>query len=69
VGAPLVLFREFGDSALLFELRCFIRQIDRRLSTISDMNIAIDQAFRAAGISIPFPQRDVYLRRMSTPPQ
>ena len=69
IPPPKVLFRSFGDSALLFELRCFIRQIDRMLETISDMNIAIDTAFREAGISIPFPQRDVHIHSSGTPPQ
>jgi len=61
VSPPKVFFTEFGDSALLFELRCFIRQIDRKYEIKSDLNIAIDAAFREAGIIIPFPQRDVHL--------
>jgi len=61
VSPPKVFFIEFGDSALLFELRCFIRQVDRKFEIRSDLNVAIDAAFRAAGISIPFPQRDVHL--------
>ena len=59
---PKVLFREFGDSALAFELRCYIRNIDERVQVISDLNFAIDRAFREAGIEIPFPQRDLHLR-------
>ncbi len=58
---PWVLVRQFGDSSIDFELRCFIRDIDRRLRVISDINFAIDKAFRAEGIEIPFPQRDVHL--------
>ncbi|MGD2113135.1 MAG: mechanosensitive ion channel, partial [Gammaproteobacteria bacterium] len=61
VPPPTAFFMAFGDSALLFELRCFIRQIDRKYAITSDLNIAIDAAFRAAGITIPFPQRDVHL--------
>ena len=61
---PRVLFREFGDSSLNFELRAFIRNIDNRLRIISDLNFAIDKAFREAGIEIPFPQRDVHIRDM-----
>jgi potassium-dependent mechanosensitive channel len=63
---PKVLFLGFGDSALNFELRCFVRNIDERLSVVSDLNFAIDAAFRAEGIEIPFPQRDVHVR--SLPP-
>lgn len=63
---PRVLFLGFGDSALNFELRCFVRNIDNRLQVVSDINFAIDAAFRAEGIEIPFPQRDLHLR--SWPP-
>ncbi len=59
---PVVLFRAFGDSALNFELRCFIQNIDERHGVISDINFALDAAFRAEGIEIPFPQRDVHIR-------
>jgi len=58
---PYVLFREFGDSSLNFELRCFVRDVDIRLSIISRINFAIEKAFKEANIEIPFPQRDVHL--------
>jgi len=59
---PSVLFLAFGDSALQFELRCIIENIDKRLQVRSDLNFAIDAAFRANGIEIPFPQRDLHIR-------
>lgn len=59
---PNVLFLGFGDSSLNFELRCHISNIDNRLQCVSDMNFAIDAAFREHGIEIPFPQRDVHIR-------
>jgi potassium efflux system protein len=62
---PKVLFRGFGESSLDFELRCHIKDIDERLQVISDLNFAIDAAFRENGIVIPFPQRDVHLRDLS----
>ena len=65
---PKVLFLGFGDSALNFEVRCFIRNIDNRLQVVSDLNFAIDAAFRAEGIEIPFPQRDLHLRSWPTGP-
>ena len=64
---PVVLFQRFGDSALEFELRVHINNIDNRLHVISDLNFSIDHAFRENGISIPFPQRDVHLRDMPGP--
>jgi len=62
VPDPRVLFLGFGDSSLNFELRCIIRDVDRRLQTLSELNLAIDAAFREAGIEIPFPQRDLHFR-------
>ncbi len=62
VPKPRVLFMEFGDSSLNFELRCFIRDIDYRLRTRSELNFAIDAIFRKHGVEIPFPQRDVHVR-------
>jgi len=63
---PRILFREFGDSSLNFELLAFIHNIDERLRVVSDLNFAVDKAFREAGIEIPFPQRDVHLRDIPT---
>ena len=59
---PYVLFLGFGDSSLDFELRAVIRNINRRLRVISDINRAINAAFKKQGIEIPFPQRDVNFR-------
>jgi potassium efflux system protein len=62
VPAPTVLFLGFGDSALNLELRFFVRDVNQRLTVLSEVNFAIDTAFREAGIEIPFPQRDLHLR-------
>ena len=59
--APRALFMGFGDSSLDFELRCRINRIDRRFTVISDLNFSVDAAFREAGISVPFPQRDLHI--------
>jgi small-conductance mechanosensitive channel/uncharacterized protein YndB with AHSA1/START domain len=59
--APRALFMGFGDSSLDFELRCRLKHIERRFSIQSDLNFEIDKAFREAGISIPFPQRDIHI--------
>ncbi|HEY0634416.1 MAG TPA: mechanosensitive ion channel domain-containing protein [Gammaproteobacteria bacterium] len=58
---PKVLFRAFGESALDFELRCHITNIDSRMDVISDLNFAINDLFRAHDIEIPFPQRDIHI--------
>jgi small-conductance mechanosensitive channel len=60
---PVVLFRDFGDDALLFETRFWIemRTMLDRLKIESDVRFRIDDLFREAGIVIAFPQRDVHL--------
>ena len=67
--APRALFMGFGDSSLDFELRVRIARIDRRFSVQSDLNFAIDQAFREENITIPFPQRDLHLISYPQPEQ
>lgn len=60
---PSVIFKSFGDSALDFELRCHINNIDQRLSVVSELNFEIDRLFRQNGVEIPFPQRDIHIRQ------
>ncbi len=62
IDKPWVIFREFGDSAMLFELRCFIREIDSRMGVISDFNYALVDALKQANIEIPYPQTDLHLK-------
>jgi small-conductance mechanosensitive channel len=62
-----VLFLGFGESALNFELRCFLRNISKRSSTLSAINQGIDREFRKANIDIPFPQRVVHIRHEAEP--
>lgn len=59
---PKVLFLSFADNSLQFELRCYIRQIDKSLDVKSEMNFAIEAAFRERGIEIPFPHREVHIK-------
>jgi small-conductance mechanosensitive channel len=62
------LFLGFGDSALLFELRSWTGQ-DKFLRVRSDVTVAVEQALRKAGITIPFPQRDLHVKSMSSDAQ
>lgn len=59
---PKVVFTEFGDSSLNFDLRVFVRGIAHYIEIWGQINYAIDQAFRKAGIEIAFPQRDLHVR-------
>src|SRR5262249_23956740 len=62
---PVVLLTGFAESALQFELR-FWTGIDERGATASGLRAAINQALSSAGIAIPFPQLDLWVR--SAPP-
>ncbi len=59
---PQALFTGFGDSTLNFELRVFIASIDDLIAVRNDLHSGILAAFRAAGVEIAFPQRDLHLR-------
>jgi len=58
---PLVHFEEFGESSLDFVMRIWVIDIKERLNVRSDLLRRIDGRFREAGVTIPFPQRDVHL--------
>ena len=61
--APSVFFVGFGDSSLDFELVAWSDEMSHRPRRYrSDLNFAINQKFREAGIEIPFPQRDLNIR-------
>lgn len=58
---PLVGFEGFGENALMLKLRCYMGSLEGRIGVITDLNLAIYEIFRAEGISIAFPQREVRL--------
>jgi potassium-dependent mechanosensitive channel len=59
---PIVLFKGFGNNSLDFELRVNYSGIENNLPLWHDINVAIDDKFREAGIEIAFPQHDVHIR-------
>lgn len=60
--SPQVLFLNFGESSLDFELRAWVKDADERVTVNSELHYLIDQRFRAAKIEISFPQRDLHVR-------
>ena len=58
--APVVLFNDFGESSLDFELLFSINKSFESNIVKSDIRFAIDKAFRENNIQIPFPQRVVH---------
>jgi small-conductance mechanosensitive channel len=59
--APISLFTGLGDSALNFQLRFWTARSDRYLATASEVRQGIVEKLDAAGIAIPFPQRDLHV--------
>ncbi|WP_353645588.1 mechanosensitive ion channel family protein [Mesorhizobium sp. WSM2239] len=60
---PFVLFSAFGDSSLDFEIRVFLADVSNGIIVQNDVRFAILEAFARENIEIPFPQRDVHLKR------
>ena len=58
---PLVLFDDFGDSALQFKLIFSMGDSFMAVIPQSEMRFEIDRLFKENNIKIPFPQRDVHL--------
>ena len=60
--APRVRMRGFGDSSLDFELLCWIDHPAQRGLVTHQLYMTIYKQLDRAGITIPFPQRDVWMR-------
>lgn len=61
---PRVRFRAFGDSSLDFDLLCWIARPAERGLVVHELNCEVYKRFAEEGITIPFPQRDLYLKEM-----
>jgi len=61
---PRARFRRFGESSLDFELLCWIADPAQRGLIVHELNLGIYRRFADAGITIPFPQRDLYIKEM-----
>lgn len=60
---PFVRFGEFGDSSLNFSVFFFSSRFMILEDIKSDIRFRIDELFREKGVEIPFPQRDVWMRK------
>jgi len=62
---PDVLFTEYADSALMFNLRVWTSEyIDRPGVLKSQLYFEIFKRFKENGIEIPYPQRDIHIKEM-----
>jgi small-conductance mechanosensitive channel len=65
---PDVLFSEFGDSSLVFNLRVWTQEFINRPGVLkSQIYYAIFDKFAQNGVEIPFPQRDIHLKSSEAP--
>ena len=63
IPKPDVLFKDFGDSSLDFDLRVWTREyIDRPDVLKSQIYYAVFEKFKEHGVEIPFPQRDLHIK-------
>src|ERR1700756_5852062 len=61
--APTVFLETFGESSINLELVVWSKEMSYRPRRFrSDLNFAIAQKLREAGIEIPWPQRDLHFR-------
>jgi small-conductance mechanosensitive channel len=60
---PIILFKDFGASALMFEIHFWIRMRTTmdRLQVESTVRFRIEELFNEEGITIAFPQQDLHL--------
>ena len=61
--APRALFMAYGDSSINFELRVWPSHFNQAAQVKSDLASAVYDAVNAAGMSFPFPQREVRVLR------
>ncbi len=62
--APMVIFQDFGDNALVFKLYFWV-VLDAKTNpeqVESDIRLMVEKSFGEAGISFPFPQRDIHIK-------
>lgn len=64
--APAALMTGFGDSSIDFQVQIWIAHPRDLPAAKSQLGLAIDAALGAAGVEIPFPQRDLHIRSDAT---
>lgn len=63
---PVVLFQAFGESNLIFDLSCLIKDVNKKSLVKSELNFEIDRLFRERNIQMAFPQHEIFLKNFNT---
>ena len=64
--SPSVLFKDFGENALIFQLFFTINKSFFAEVVKSDIRYNIHAAFKENQIEIPFPQRKLWINKTET---
>jgi small-conductance mechanosensitive channel len=59
IPAPLVLFSEFGEWAMRFQLICFVDEIEMADRVKSEILFDLHRRLKEAGLAVPYPRQDV----------
>jgi potassium-dependent mechanosensitive channel len=61
---PEAFFQSFGDSALVWTLRIWVR-MDESPQVLSELKRCMSEELAKAGLEVPFPQRDLHIRSVA----
>lgn len=59
---PAVILKGFGEASLIFEIRAFMSDITATLGVQTEIRLRVVERFKAEGIDIPLPPRDLTIR-------
>ena len=65
---PIVRLVDFGDSGIEFIIAMWIDEVMNQWKVLSDVRMEIDAYFKKEHITIPFPQRTVWLNQINPSP-
>jgi small-conductance mechanosensitive channel len=64
---PEVMMLRYDASSIIYELKYFFKDLSKKNPILSEINRKAWYAFKRVGIEIPFPIRDVYLKKEPEP--
>ena len=65
---PMAIFTGFGESSLDFEVRVWLGAFDQLLQARSELAATLVRRFGKESITIPFPQRDLWIKQVPAEP-
>jgi small-conductance mechanosensitive channel len=60
---PLIRITDFGESGIEFSLNLWIDEVMNQWVVLSDIRLEIDERFKKEKITIPFPQRTLWINK------